>query len=385
VFLQELILDRIRRTGPLTMAAYMELALHHPELGYYARRGHRSGRSGDFYTSVDVGPLFGELLAVQLAEMWRLLGPGRPGPPGPHPIDVVEGGAGNGRLARDVLDAAAVEDPAFRRAIRLHLVERSPAARAAHLPMLGPHHACLAGSPDDLPAHVEGVIFANELLDALPVHAVVMTGEGLREILIDVAGDRLVERVGPPLSPALAEYLERAGARLRPGWRAEINLAAVDWVARAARRLRRGFLLLIDYGHEARDLFSAAHARGTLATYAGHRLDGVAPADRTAPWLANPGERDITAHVDLTSIVAAAEAGGLETLGRLDQTYFLLGLGAVARLGDGGTSAAAVRRRLAARTLVMPGGLGSTLKVLIFGRGVGRPALRGLSFRERLT
>jgi SAM-dependent MidA family methyltransferase len=383
--LLHLIVDRVRRDGPLTMAAYMELALYHPELGYYARRPQRSGRAGDFYTSVDVGPLFGELLAVQFAEMWRLLNPRAAAAP-PDRFDLVEAGAGNGRLSRDILEAAAAEDPLFSNAIRLHLVERSRTARAAQADTLGPHRDRLAASGADLPAGVEGVIFANELLDALPAHAVAMTGDGLREIFVAASGDRLIERLGPPSTPALAEYLERAGARLRPGWRAEVNLAALDWVTRAASRLGRGFLVLIDYGHEARELFSAAHARGTLSTYAGHRLDAVPREHRAAPWLAHPGERDITAHVDLTSVVAAAEAGGLDTLGRLDQTYFLLGLGAAERLAaDAGRSTAALKRRLAARTLLMPGGLGSTLKVLIFGQGVGRPRLRGLSFGERLT
>ena len=219
--LRDVIVERIRTHGPITFAEYMDLALYHPELGYYARADRRSGRAGDFFTSVDVGPLFGTLLARQFAEMSRLSEAPR--------FDLVEAGAGRGRLARDVLDAAARDDPDLYAVVRLTLVERSPDARAAQPSVLGPHVAKLAESTAELPADVQGVIFGNELLDALPCHSVVMSKAGLREVYVDVSGHRLVERLLDPSSREIAAYLERAGARLRPGWRAEVNLAA--WVA----------------------------------------------------------------------------------------------------------------------------------------------------------
>ena len=152
---------------------------------------------------------------------------------------------------------------------------------------------------------------------------------------------------------------------------------------RAARSLTRGFLLLIDYGHEAEELYSATHAAGTLTTYRRHRVRNEA-AGGTPPWLAEPGERDITAHVDLTAVRRTAEGEGLGTLGVLDQTYFLLGLGALDRVAaDRGL--AGLRRRLALKSLLMPGGLGSTHKVLIFGKGVGRPRLSGCAHAARVT
>ena len=132
---------------------------------------------------------------------------------------------------------------------------------------------------------------------------------------------RVIE--GPPSTPALQEYIDRLGITLEPGWRVEINLRAVDWIRDAAQRLARGFIILIDYGHEARDLYSASHAQGTLTTFSGHRTD---VAQGAAPWLVHPGEQDITAHVDFTSVRDAAEAAGLTTIAFLDQTYFVLGL-----------------------------------------------------------
>ena len=379
--LGELIRRRIRREGPLPFAAYAEWALYHPELGYYARSDRRSGSDGDFATSVDLGPLFGELLSMQFAEMWRALGGGD----GSRRFALVEAAAGSGRLARDVLDAAAERDPDFCDAVDLHLVERSRAARAAQTTTLGPHAARLAWSGEELPGGVTGVVFANELLDALPPHVLVMTDSGLQEVYVDVDGDRggLVERLGPLSSAAVREHVATWHVRLEPGWRAEVCPAAVAWVRRAARALTRGFLLLIDYGHEARELYSAAHAAGTLTTYRRHRVLNEAVGG-TPPWLVDPGERDITTHVDLTAIRRTAEREGLRTLGVLDQTYFLLGLGAVDRVAadDGLTG---LRRRLALKSLLVPGGLGSTHKVLVFTRGVDSPRLSGCSHPARVT
>ena len=392
----------IRERGPLTVAAFMDLALYDSELGYYARAAQRSGRAGDFFTSVDVGPLFGELLEIQLAEMHRLLQTSDFELP---TFDLVEAGAGNGRLSADILRAARRRDPAFYEAIRLHLVEASAEARRAHAGTLGDVADRLGSSGPVLPDSFEGVLIANELLDALPVHQVVMRDEGLREVYVDAARGSQPRHRGPeppppgyggppkhreggraalqliegPLStPALAEYLDRLGVTLEPGWHVEINLRAVDWIRDAARRLRRGFIILIDYGHDARELYSATHSAGTLTTFVKHRSGGPEGSQDTPAWLQQPGDQDLTAHVDFTSVRAAAEAEGLTMIGFLDQTYFLLGLVEGLELSD-------VRARLALKTLVMPGGIGSTHKVLILGRDVGAPALRGCSFRMRVT
>jgi SAM-dependent MidA family methyltransferase len=384
--LAPLLLQRIRDHGPLTVAEFVESALYHETLGYYARAGRQSGREGDFFTSVDLGPLFGELLARQFAEMQEALkvdpASERPGPD-PARFDLVEAGAGNGRLARDVLNAAERHHPPLYSAARLHLVERSPRARAAQEAILGRHASVLATSSADMPRAVEGVIYANELLDALPPHVVVMREQGLREVYVDADGGRLVTREGPPSSPRLAEYLGSVGGRLEPGWFAEVNLAAADWIRRAGRCLVRGFLVIIDYGRDAATLYSASHATGTLTTYRAHAAER---REEGPGWLLEPGERDITSHVNLTAIALAASDAGLRLLGAVDQAYFLLGLGFAGRLADDDSgSPRALAQRLALKTLVMPGGLGSTLKVMVFAKSVDVPPLRGLSFGGRVT
>jgi SAM-dependent MidA family methyltransferase len=379
------IADVIRERGPLTVAAFMDLALYDPDFGYYARAAQRSGRAGDFFTSVDVGPLFGELLEVQLAEMHAIL---QTSDFRLQTSDLVEVGAGNGRLSGDILRAAKRRDPAFYESIRLHLVEASAAARRAQAGTLGDVAERLASSSGSLPDSFEGVLIANELLDALPVHQVVMREDGLREVYVisrqsqsrsETEHCRLETVEGEPSTPALAEYLARLGVVLEPGWRAEINLRAVDWIRDAARRLRRGFIILIDYGHDARELYSATHSAGTLTTFVKHRSGGPeGPADKPA-WLQQPGEQDLTAHVDFTSVRAAAEAEGMTAIGFLDQTYLLLGL------LEGLSDPQSAIRNPQFKTLMLPGGIGSTHKVLILGKGVGAPALRGCSFRVRVT
>jgi SAM-dependent MidA family methyltransferase len=364
------LLDIIRERGPLTVAAFMEFALYDSDFGYYARAARRSGRAGDFFTSVDVGPLFGELLARQIIEMAALLGP---------QFDLVEAGAGNGRLSADILRTIRHRDPALYDRLRLHLVEVSAQARADQRTALGETSVRLASSSADLPANCEGVLVANELLDAMPVHQVVMRDHELREVYVERRGDRLATVEGPLSTPALREYLEREHVALEPGWRAEINLRAAEWTQHAVRALKQGFMILIDYGHPAAELYSVGHSAGTLTTFSRHTMAGSERSGDLPAWLERPGQQDITAHIDFTGVQHAAEREGATPLGFLDQTYFLLGLGAAE------IDAADLKTRLALKTLLMPGGLGSTLKVLILGKNVGTPTLLGCSFRVRVT
>jgi SAM-dependent MidA family methyltransferase len=384
----------------------MDLALYDPEVGYYARAPQRSGRAGDFFTSVDVGSMFGELLERQIAEMAAILAEApetaarRAGPAAMSSagdagaaFDLVEAGAGNGRLAADILRAARRRHPSLYGRTHLHLAEVSAEARTAHRETLAEVAGRLRSSSDLLPDRFEGVLVANELLDALPVHQVVMREDGLREVYVDAdrrgsfagsAGDRFVLVEGPLSTPALREHLARLRVTLEPGWRVEINLRALDWIRDVARRLVRGFLILIDYGHDAHDLYSAAHSAGTLTTYATHRMEGPDSRGSAPPWLRRPGEQDITAHVDFTSVRETAESEGLTTIGFLDQTYFVMGLLDPEDLRDiAGT--VSLQKSLALKTLLMPGGLGSTHKVLLLGQHVGLPALLGCSFRVRVT
>ncbi len=292
-----------------------------------------------------------------------------------EPFTLADAGASDGRLSQAMLAGLERFSPHIAARTRLLLVERSAVARQAQSRVLSPwpdHASC----SEELPDTLHGVIVANELLDAMPVHQVVMTTDGLREVYVDVAGDRFISRQGPLSSDAVARQLSSVGVVLTPGAHAEVSITAIDWVRTAARRLVRGFLIVIDYGDEAATLYSEARAMGTLSTYTGHQHMG---GEESAPWLAHPGEQDITAHVDFSSVRAAAEAEGCITLGLMDQTYFLMAL-AHPLLDSFDQS-----ERQAFRSLILPGGLGSTMKVLVLARNVGTPTLLGCSGASRLT
>ena len=361
--LHERIVSQIRAHGPLTVAAFMTEALYDPECGYYTTSPQRSGRLGDFFTSVDAGPLFGEMIARQLAEMQQRLGSGR--------FDLVEAGAGNGRLARDILDAAKDHEPDLYEALNLTLVERSEAARREQPRVLAAHAGKIAALRADFPSAIRGAIVANELLDAFPVHVLVGTPGGIGEVYVTEQHGKLRETIGPLSDARLAPELGGHEAEIEPGARVEVSLEMPAWISAAARALDRGFLLLFDYMVDAAEIRSGRHPDGTLLAYSRHTAGAV-------HWLDRPGDCDLTAHVNFDALRAAALRAGFEYAGCSDQTHFLLSLGIVDRL-PAANDAAAIARRLAAKTLLMPGGLGSTMKAVVFSRNVAGGRLGGFA------
>jgi SAM-dependent MidA family methyltransferase len=351
--LVERLRDEIRATGPITFARFMERALYEPKLGYYTGTAGRPGRSGDFLTAPETHPIFGWALARQLDELWEIL-------ERPDPFVVREHGAGTGALATAILEGLARDDSPLRAAIRYETVE------------VGDDRD--AGVRDS----VVGVVLANELLDALPVHRVVSRNGALRELYVDWADGRFVEREGDPSTPRLEERLRDEDIRLSDGQHAEISLALDDWIARAAAELERGMLLLIDYGYAAADLYSPRRADGTLLAYVRHRAHDDP--------LRNIGRQDLTAHVDLTAVERAAAKAGLTRLGFTTQAEFLVGLGIGEMLSaiqsDPSTSLEAyLGLRSSVVRLLDPAATGK-FAVMAFGRGVpGETRLRGFGFR----
>ena len=295
---------RIAQRGPLTFAEFMETALYWPDGGYYASR--RSfGPLGDFYTAPLAHPVFGALVARQLLTMWRGLG-------NPAPFQVIEAGAGDGTLALDVVAQATELGGGFADALAYAAVDlREP-------PPEFPGHWLRSGGVPVVGGN--GVVLANELLDAMPVHRVVMDGGQLREMFVDAAPEGgFIEVVKEPFSPALGERLDRLGVALSEGYRTEICLASEAWMAQAFAAVERGYLLLIDYGHEASVFYDESRRAGTLRCYAGHTL-GMNP-------YFNVGRQDISAHVEFTSVRSAAMAAGFEAAGEMSQSEWLRSLG----------------------------------------------------------
>jgi SAM-dependent MidA family methyltransferase len=362
-----LLAARIRERGPLTFGEYMRECLYHPEHGYYSRAEAR--RFADYYTSVDVHPIFGRLLTRQFREMWDLLGR-------PETFVLAEAGAGVGRLAKHILDFAARKLPEFYRALHYVAVEQSAARRAAQAATLAEHVAAgRVTSAAELPERIEaGCIFSNELLDALPVHRVVRRGGELREIYLALAGDELVEQLGPLSDPALENFFRVRHMELREEQQAEVGLEACNWIEDASRRLDTGFALTIDYGHEARELYDERHMRGTLLAYHQHRAG--------EDFYAAPGEQDLTAHVNYTALDLFGRRAGLERTGLVSQSHFLLALGRANEFADlydeGQSETERVRARLLLKNLIYPEGMGETFQVLIQHKRINCAQLSGL-------
>jgi SAM-dependent MidA family methyltransferase len=366
--LASLLAERLRRFGPITFAEYMRECLYHPVHGYYSQP--ESRRFADYYTSVDVHPIFGRLLARQFAEMWEHLGR-------PAEFQLVEAAAGTGRLAGQILTFAQARLPDFHQAVRYVAVERSPARCDQMAARLAAHIAkerCRTSI--EIPAAIPvGCIFSNELLDALPVHRVIMQNGSLKEIFVAHDGAAFSELPKPLSTCAITEYFSAQQVVLNEGQQAEAGLEACDWIVEIGRRLGKGFVLTIDYSHEAADLFDAHHMAGTVLAYANHRA--------SEDFYGAPGQQDLTAHVNFTALRLWGQRSGLETLGAASQTAFLLALGQANEFADlydeGMGETERVRARLQLKTLIYPEGMGERFQVLIQQKGVPSAKLTGLN------
>jgi len=364
--LAELLADRIRRFGPITFADYMRECLYHPVHGYYSKA--ESKRFADYYTSVDVHPIFARLLARQFAEMWKSL-------ERPEEFALVEAGAGVGRFAAQVLDFCEAKLPDFCGALRYVAVERS-ASRREQAMMQSRRHAAaghFTASPE-VPARIAaGCIFSNELVDALPVHRVVMDSGAMKEIFVGFRDGKFVDVLAPLSTCAITEYFAAQNISLREGQHAEAGLEACDWISEIGRRLARGYVLTIDYGHPANDLFDERHMRGTLLAYQNHRA--------SEDFYASPGEQDLTAHVNFTALKSWGGRSGLETAGFTSQTAFLLALGQVNEFADlydeGQSEAERTKARLELKTLIHPEGMGERFQVFLQRKGADVSQLTG--------
>jgi SAM-dependent MidA family methyltransferase len=331
--------EEIRRHGGwISFARYMEIVLYEPGIGYYAGGAAKFGAAGDFVTAPELGTLFGRTLARQLAE---LSGP------------VLEFGAGSGALAETLLRE---HDFDYR------ILELSPELRARQQSRLGSRVEWL----DRLPERIEGVVIANEVVDAMPVHAVAWRSLGIMERGVSLAGEALTwsER------PAQGELLQGAAAIEVPvPYESEIGLVARAWMRELASRLEKGVILIIDYGFPRREYYHPQRAMGTLMCHREHRAH--------ADVFARPGEEDLTAHVDFTALASAALDAGVEVLGYTTQAQFLVNCGITDVLAQANVERALHYAPLAseAQKLLSPAEMGELFKVLAVGRGVPKPLL----------
>ncbi|MBE9042603.1 class I SAM-dependent methyltransferase [Oscillatoriales cyanobacterium LEGE 11467] len=368
----------------ITFAEYMNWVLYHPQYGYYNGKG-KLGAPGDFVTSVHLCSDFGETLAEQFFQMWQVLGC-------PKPFHLMEMGAGQGILAGDILTYIQQKHLDFFDAIEYIIVEKSSALKKEQEQRLKRQFQTISirwCEWEEIPPNsIIGCCFSNELVDAFPVHQFVVNGGKLQEIYVTTSseisekteenGAQFSESIGELSTPKIDRYFQTMGIDLSTypdGFRSEVNLAALDWIETVAGRLQRGYLLTIDYGHNARRYYSLGRSSGTLQCYYQHRY-------HDNPYI-NVGHQDITAHVNFTALEQQGEQCGLSTVGFTQQGLFLMALGWGERLstlgrqdasGDGRTATARdiatiMQRRQVLHSLIDPMGLGG-FGVLVQSRGL---------------
>jgi len=358
--LAERLRAKIGREGAISFRDWMAAALYDEREGYYRRAGRpRWGRAGgDYRTSPERSPLFAATCARYFASLHAELG-------APPRWAILEAGAGAGDFARVALETLERDHPHVFQATRYHIDETSEDAclRAReNLSAFADRVEFCQNDGRGLSFEV-GVIFSNELLDAFPVHRVRMRGGRLREMCValdEAGGFRWSER--EPTTPQLEAHFTRLNVALAEGQIAEVNLAAGEWIERAAETLRRGYVLTVDYGAEAEELYGLSRRRdGTLRGFREHEF--------VADVLARPGEHDLTTTIDWTQIKRAGEAAGLETISLERQDEFLLRAGLLdqlerltSRVGGEGER---LRLRLGAREMILPGGMSESFQVLI--------------------
>ena len=364
----------IQKHGRITFAQFMQACLYSPHGGFYSARGTRI--STHFGTSPTSHPVFGALIARQLEQMWHLLGD-------PPVFHVIEVGSGDGALAQSIVQACWRMAPRLAQVLYYVAADYEP----RWLPLPAHTFDWDNGTGDGISPsrrdvilgvqrvkteglrafrNVVGCILCNELIDNFPVHRFVIQGGSVKEVFVTSAGGHLTEVLDEPSSPRIAERLSSLGVSLPEGYRGEVNLAMEDWTGQLSRALDRGFILTIDYGQLATDLYSLQNHQGTLVCYHRHVVSRDPYQDI--------GHQDMTCQVDFTSLMRLGDRHGLATVGYALQRQFLTNLGFSSCLDalqtQGLSAARTALSRMAMMALVDPEEYGD-FKVLAQAKGHG--------------
>jgi len=386
--LQQKILDRIKTEGPISFKTFMETALYEPELGYYASRKKRIGRSGDFYTSSHVHPAFGIMIGKQIEELWETMGR-------PDDFKIIELGPGAGYLCKDMLEyyksvkvskghllgdspeaKRVKEEKNIFKNLQYTIVEMNPAVRENQKKILAEFSNKIkwVSSLSDL-NNIKGCFLSNELLDAFPVHILEMDDE-IKEVFVS-ADDENFKEIKKTASKEIIDYVKDFSIKLKKGYRTEINLEIKKWLSEINRTLTEGFILTIDYGYSSEEYYSEDRDRGTLLCYHDHQI--------TEDPYKNIGEQDITAHVNFSSLKKWGEGLGIKTIGFCKQGAFLVSAGIDSVIEDIHKNSEDYPFEIAKiKKLILPGTLGETHNVMIQYKGGGEPSLKGFEIKNQM-
>lgn len=420
--LRNLIIESINKKGKITFAEFMQIALYHPQYGYYNLDKERIGKFGDYYTSPTVHRMFGELIAKQLEEMWRIMGE--------RAFTIVEMGANKGWLCHDIIQCIRKEYPGFYDNLNYIIVESNSYAKKKQKALLNFlitkktnitqqrtenrnyfDHTVIQHTPaplfkerkethpspfllegKDLDGKVswhtyteggfsfdkiQGCFLSNEFVDALPVHRLKVKNKVLKEVYVSYNANDFCEIEDEVSEPALKDYLETNRIYLKDGraYQAyEVNLGAAEWLRHVSEKLNKGFIITVDYGDTTDGIFHRNNTEGTVRCYYQHNVN--------RDYYQRLGEQDITADVDFTNLMNAGRSLGLEVTGFTKQSHYLIALGVLERLNNANNDMETI---LKAKNLIHPEGMGEVFKVLIQHKNIVNPQLTSLRPFQSIT
>lgn len=363
--LVEYIKNLINQRGVISFKEFMEIALYHPDYGYYTSQKPKIGGFGDYFTASELDPIFGQLLAKQFVEIYQSYFVGKK-------IDIVEIGSGKGYLLHDIIKTINENYPEIFPYINFFSVEKSEYHRQLQQEILKDfQNIKFLDDMSSLP-EIQGIIYSNELFDAIPTHMVRKKNQELWEVYITVDENNEVIEIDKEPSQEILSYLKELNINIPDGITTEINIDAAKMIQEIGKKLIKGFVFTIDYGYPSAELYKPYRSRGTLICYHKHTYN--------ENYYQNIGLQDITSHVNFSALAHYGKKEGLDTVGFTDQAHFLINLGLAEelnRLYEAGDYKSYERaNRL--KTLVLPKGMGEKFKILVQAKNVDSPQLTGL-------
>ena len=369
----DIIKNKIKQEGAISFRDFMDMALYYPELGYYTSDKSKIGEKGDFFTASELDEAFGALLAKQFAEIFNKLNSKN--------FKIVEIGAGKGYLAYDILNNLKKHYPDVYKNSEYILIEKSPYHIQNQKQILSgfENTKWIQDIVDFEDGSIEGVIFSNELFDAFPVYLIRKKNNQIFEIYLSLDEEENLIEIEKPARKEILDYLDELNIDLPEGMTTEINLDAKEYIQKIGRKLKRGYVITVDYGYPSKELYKYYRMKGTLLCYYKHRY--------SENYWENVGYQDITSHVNFSALKHFGEKTGLETIGFTDQAHFLTSLGLMdifAELQEKGDFKSYERlNRL--KTLILPKGMGEKFKVLVQSKNIKEPQIKGLEISPPQT
>ncbi|TYB33720.1 MAG: SAM-dependent methyltransferase [Flexistipes sinusarabici] len=352
--LEIIVKNKIKEKGKITFAEFMDMALYYPELGYYQKEN-PFGEQGSFYTSVNASSSFGRSIASGFVRIFESTGIEQ---------NICEMGAGSGYLAKDILDYYKQEFPEIYSNLSYLIIEKSEYLTERQKELLKEHTDAGKIEWRDFEnfAYFNGIFFSNELVDAFPVHRIINIDGEYKELYVINHNNELQFYPDEISSPEIEEYMHQADVKLNNKQMGDISICAVDWIKSLGSKISKGFVITIDYGFEAGQLYSDFRVDGTVTCYFKHKQNN--------DFFERIGYQDITAFVDFSGLEIYGREFGLEKLSFMPQWLFLIQCGILNEM----EKAESDLQKTAIKSLIVPeGGFGTNFHVLVQTKNVEIP------------